>query len=140
MMLSKSLKTTKGNDKMIIPTKYDIERIQIIALIAYSVFDGTEKSVDYLMRDMAVFYTTFSETMEEAEKVIVTQEDSSSEVANALAIVALCFKGLDALLTHNSPELYDLAKEMLRDIDIEKDYTTAMRNHVFTEMQLRAAA
>lgn len=140
MMLSKSLKTTKGNNKMITPTKYDIERIQLIALLAYNVFDGTGKSVDYLMRDMAVFYTTFAETMEEAEKVIVTQEDSNSEVANALAIVALCFKGLDALLTHNSHELYDLAKEMLRDIDIEKDYTPAMRNHIFAEMQLRAAA
>lgn len=123
---------------MITPTRYDIERIQIIALLACNVFDGTEKSVDYLMRDMAVFYTTFKEMMEEAEKVIITEEDSNNEVANDLAIVALCFKGLDALITRNDPALYDLAKDLLRDIDIEKDYTTAMKNHIFTEIQLKA--
>ena len=123
----------------IMPSQYEIERIQLITVVMYGVFDGTRESVSYLMRDVAMFYEVYSDVMEDAEQVVICGKDSDSEAINALAMVALGFKGLDQIINSNDAKLYEVAKAVIDSIDIEKEFSEKMRKHVMNEMQLRAA-
>lgn len=108
---------------MTLPTQYEIDRIQLIALSAYNIYNGTEESINWAMRDIAMFYKNYPEAMEKATQCIMTEEKPKDKEINALMIVALCFRGLDLLITSGETMVYDLAKAMIADIDIEKEFS-----------------
>lgn len=124
---------------MILPTQYEIERIQLIALSAINIYDGTKESVEWAMSDIAMFYENYPEAMEKATQYLISDEKSDSKEIELLVPIALCFRGLDLILTSGDTMLYDLAIAVLESVDIEKEFSKEMRVHVLQEVALRSA-
>lgn len=124
---------------MNLPTQYEIERIQLIALSAINLFDETKETPDWAMRDMAMFYENYPELMQKVTQCLISDNKPESKEVDALVIVALCFRGLDLLLNTNETMLYDLAKGVAKSVDIEKEFRKEIRTHVFQEILLRSA-
>ena len=120
------------------PTKYETERIQLITIMAYNIFDGTVESVEFAMRDLAIFHKTYEEAMQEASESIKHLDDPVSKEIDELRLPALGFNGLHLLLEENESMIFDIANSLIKDIDIEKEFSQEIRTHVLQEMMLRS--
>jgi len=129
----------KTTNEMTMPCKYEVDRITLIIHSMYGLFDGTRESIGFLMHDVAMFYQVYEEAIEEARKHLAGGTEPTNEIIDGLMMVLLGFEGMDRLLSDGDDMVYNLAKSLLDQMDISKEYSDQMRQHVLTEMQLRSA-
>jgi len=127
-------------NKMNLPAEYELERVQILTMLAYKVYDGSEDSVSWIMRDIALFAELYPDAMDEAQKCYtVDNHKPSCKEVDSMALVSLGMNGLHIILTDGDNSLYSIAKSLIDDIDVNKEFSQKVRNAVFAEMKARAA-